>query len=410
MTTRIERFTGLNAQQQPPAFIIALGHGAIHWILATLYLLLPYITESLQISYVEAGFLITLVHASAFAANFVSGLMVDMIGRRVVLQFLSLILGALSIASLLLVSSYWMLIVPVIIIGMTNNLWHPAAISFLSGYYPNNRGYALSIHTLGASLGDAVAPVAIGALLISLSWNQTALVGAFPVVVIALVVLVSLTRLEKTSPQPHTQGVTAATYFQGLKSIFSNRSAMGLCLMAGFRSMAQNGLLMFIPIYLANDLKAGPFLTGLGMLALQIGGFIAGPVAGTWSDKIGRRPVVLAGITATTLVVIFLTFAGNETLFIVGVSILGFALFAIRPVIHSWMMDITPPHMAGSATSALFGTQSALSMLIPITGGFVADQFGVGAVFYLIAACMIIANALVVLLPADTNVADGSRE
>ena len=39
----------------------------------------------------------------------------------------------------------------------------------------------------------------------------------------------------------------------------------------------------------------------------------------------------------------FLAVAGNEVLFIAGVSVLGFVLFAIRPVIQSWMIDLTPP-------------------------------------------------------------------
>jgi MFS family permease len=245
----------------------------------------------------------------------------------------------------------------------------------------------------------------MGGLLVTLSWQQTAAFGALPVFVVAGLLLIVVSRLDRDASGNLGGGITAAAYFRGLKKIFTNRPAMGLCLMAGFRSMAQNGLLMFIPIYLANVLKVGPFMTGLGMFALQLGGFIAGPVAGAWSDKIGRRPVVLGGISATTLIVLFLTVAGNETLFIIGVSVLGFALFAIRPVIHSWMMDITPSEMAGSATSALFGTQSALSMIIPVLGGFVADQFGVGAVFYLLAACMLIANLLVFLLPGAPKAA-----
>ena len=163
--------------------------------------------------------------------------------------------------------------------------------------------------------------------------------------------------------------------------------------------MTQNGLLMFIPIYLANVLKVGPFMTGVGMFAMQVGGLFAGPIAGAWSDKIGRRPIVLGAATGTTVVVAFLAVAQSEYLFIAGVSMLGFVLFAIRPVIHSWMMDLTPSNMHGSATSALFGVQSGLSFIVPIAGGWVADAYGVGAVFYMLAGTMLIANVLVAMLP-----------
>jgi len=169
--------------------------------------------------------------------------------------------------------------------------------------------------------------------------------------------------------------------------------------MAGVRSMAQSGLLLFIPLYLANILQVGPTMVGLGIAAMQLGGMVAGPIAGTWSDLIGRRPVVLAGLSGSTIVIAALTLAGNEALFIGGISVLGFMLFAVRPVIHSWMMDLTPPTMAGSATSVMFGTQSLLSGAAPLLGGIIADIWGLTVVFYVLAGVMLVANVLVYILP-----------
>jgi MFS family permease len=117
------------------------------------------------------------------------------------------------------------------------------------------------------------------------------------------------------------------------------------------------------------------------------------------SDRIGRRPVVMAGLTATTVLIVLLPFIPNATAFIFAVSVLGFVLYAVRPVIHSWMMDLAPAEIGASATSLLFGTQAGLSVLMPIVGGWVADVYGLTEVFYLIAAIMLIANLMVVLLP-----------
>jgi len=208
-----------------------------------------------------------------------------------------------------------------------------------------------------------------------------------------------LVRMDRGSDGTVSRKITVGEYFRGLGLMFRDKASMGLCLMAGFRSMTQQGLLMFIPIYLLDVLKVSPFMMGVGVMAMQIGGFISGPLAGAWSDRIGRRPIVIMAASGTTVVVFFLALVPNEYLFIAGVSMLGFVLFALRPVIHSWMMDMNPPDMHGTATSALFGAQSGLSLPIPIIGGWIADSYGVGAVFYLLAGTMVVANVLVFMLP-----------
>ncbi|MCH8240793.1 MAG: MFS transporter, partial [Proteobacteria bacterium] len=154
MSSTIERLTGLRWRGQGTAFLVASGHGATHWIIGIFYVLLPYITATLGLSYAQAGGLVTLFHISAFAANAGSGAVVDIGGRRVLIQCASLVIGAASLMAMGLVYQAVWLIPLVVLIGATNNAWHPAAISYLSQCYPDNRGYALSIHTLGASIGD----------------------------------------------------------------------------------------------------------------------------------------------------------------------------------------------------------------------------------------------------------------
>ncbi len=406
MYAAIERLTGLSHKDQGPVFLVGLGHGGTHWIIATFYILLPFITRDLGLSYTEAGLLVTIFHASAATANLGSGLVVDVTGRRVLFQIVALVVGATALFGFVAARHLALLGLLVVVMGATNNLWHPAAISFLSRRYPGNRGYALSIHALGANLGDALAPLAAGTFLLWMSWRGTASMGAVPA--FALAILIALVLLPKDTPgdSGERQSMPFGEYLAGIKKLLRDRSVLGLCLMAGVRSMAQNGLLVFLPLYLSDALQVGPFIMGVALFALQTGGMIASPIAGTWSDRVGRRPVVLAGLTTTTLVIAGLTLINNDTLFIAGVSLLGFALFAVRPVIHSWLMDLTPPNLSGSAISVMFGTQASLSALVPAVGGIVADIWGLTVVFYMLAAIMLVANVMVYLLPGHRSPAD----
>lgn len=78
-----------------PMLLMGLGHGATHWIAASFYALLPFITRDLGLSYAEAGTLVSVFHVASFLANFGSGLAVDISGRRVALQIASPVLGGM---------------------------------------------------------------------------------------------------------------------------------------------------------------------------------------------------------------------------------------------------------------------------------------------------------------------------
>ncbi len=382
-----------------PMLLMGLGHGATHWIAASFYALLPFITGDLGLSYAQAGMLVSVFHVASFAANFGSGLAVDISGRRVALQILSLLLGGAALMAFGLAGPYGLLVAAIAVIGAANNLWHPAAIAYLSSRYPGRRGFALSIHALGANLGDAVAPLAAGGLLVWMSWPGAAAVNALPVFAVAAALVVLLAG-DHPGNGGAARGMDFREYFTGLARVVRDRAVLNLCLMAGLRTTAQNGLLVFLPLYIVDVLGFGPVAMGAVLMVMQLGGVVTAPLAGALSDKIGRRPVVVAGLGVTTVVIAALTLLGGGVIYVAGIALLGFALFAVRPVVHAWMLDLTPPALGGSATSLMFGTQAALSTAAPVLGGIVADRWGLPAVFYLLAALMLAANIVAALLPA----------
>jgi MFS family permease len=397
----VGRLTGVPWAKQGPAFLVGLGHGATHWMAAFFYLLLPFIAKDIGLSYTDAGLLVSIFHLSSLVANFGSGLMVDITGRRIVFQIVSLIVGGAALLTFGLVREFLLLTALVILLGVSNNLWHPPAIAFLSDRYPGNRGYALSVHALCANLGDTIAPLAVGALLLILTWQGTAVIGAVPVFLVTLIFALCLFKSDQPDRTGPTNRLEFRHYLAQVGGIARDRTILGLCLMSGMRNIAQNGLYVFLPLYLVNELGSGPLWMGITMTALQVGGLVAAPVAGAWSDRIGRRPVVLAGLTTTTIVIAAMTFAQNDIVLVAAVSLLGFALFAVRPVIHSWMMDLVPREIAGSATSILFGTQALLTMIMMPVGGLIADHYGLHMVFYCLAGTILLANLIVYWLPSN---------
>ena len=154
--TAIERDN--TAVTRGPLFVIAGSHASLHWCVTILFVLLPFIKDELSLDYTQTGFLVTVVQLAAFVANIPSGIIVDVTGRRTACKLVSLTVCGLGLAGLGFAQGYWALATCVAIISITNTLWHPAAIAFLSEAYADRRGLTLSFHTIGASLGDAAAP------------------------------------------------------------------------------------------------------------------------------------------------------------------------------------------------------------------------------------------------------------
>ena len=388
-------------------FLLSLGHAATHWTAATVYILLPLIKESLGLSYAQAGVFITVFHICSFLANFASGIAVDMSGRRVLVQIVALVMGGLATFVFGMTSVYVVLCLMVGFMGAAVQAWHPGAISYLAEHYASRRGYALSIHAMGANAGDALAPMVAGVLLTWLTWNTTAMVNAAPALLTAAILAVTL--LPKDRPAARGgDPMSVKRYFAGYWALLRDRAVLALTMTAAFRTMAQVGLFAFLPLYIADVMKASTVFMGAALMTIQIGGFIAAPLAGVWSDRIGRRPIVFGALGLSTIVLVLLTFIGDPTIYVACISVLGFFLFAIRPVVQSWMMDMVPGEFAGSATSLMFGVQAMLGAIAPILGGVIADRFGLVVVFYVLAGIMFFANILVLFVPRESGRMAGS--
>ncbi len=402
MSSTVERLTGVPLAGQGPAFLMMTGHAGTHWAQAAFYILLPFLARELDLSYSEVGQLVAVLNVSSFLANSFSGAVVDVLGRRVAVQTAALAANAVAMFAIGASGSFLGLAAWVAVMGTAVNVWHPAAISFLSQRYPAAKGYAMSVHVLGANLGDALSPLVAGALLGILSWRSTAMISAAPTMLIAVALAVTLLASERRAAAGRQQ-ISLGTYVQSLRVVLKNRLVLALCATAGFRSVTLVGVFTFLPLYLSNVIHMEPLWMGLTLTLMQAGGIVSSPIAGAWSDRIGRRRVLMAGVTLTTVAIVGMILAGEGLFLIAGVSLLGFALFGVRAVMQSWMMETVPAGMGGTGTSLLFGTQSAMGTLAPLIGGVIADHWGLGAVFYMLAASILIANVIVVLIPRDAE-------
>ena len=385
-------------------WLITLGHSLTHWYPATFYLLLPLIGNELGLSYLQIGSILTTQALAGAISNIPGGLFVDSVGRKGLLMAVSLFWIGAPYLLMGFSHHYWLLLTCAALVGIGNNLWHPTAIPLMAQRYPNRKGLVVSIHGMGGNVGDALAPLVAGALLAVLSWREVVIINVIPGIVMSVVLLVMLGRTLNTDG-PAIAGKAAAPKrtladtLRDFKPLLANRTLIFLCAGSVFRSMTHGGLMAFLPIYLAREMNYSPLWIGAAMAALQTAGFIACPIAGHLSDKMGRRQIVMSSMAMTAVIIAAMIVAGGSSTFVFFIAFLGFFFFSTRAVLQAWLLDATPPNMAGSSIGVLFAIQAFGSGIGPLVCGLIADRYGLITTFYFLVGTIIVANMLIFFTP-----------
>ena len=380
-------------------WLITTGHALTHWYPATFYLLLPLIGNELGLTYSQIGLIMTCQYVAAAVANIPGGVVVDTVGRKGLLMAVSLFWVGFPYLLIGFTHGYLMLLMCVSLVGFGNSIWHPTAIPTLAQRYPDRKGLVLSLHGMGGNVGDAIAPIVIGAALVVFSWREVVVMNVLPGLVVALLMLVFLGSMRLGGKKSAHESQTLAQYWSGVRRLFRNRALILLSTGSTFRAMTQSALLTFLPVYLAHEMGYSPFVVGACLFALQAAGFAAAPIAGHLSDRMGRRSIVMGSMATTAVVLLAMAFSGGSALFVALVAVLGFFLYAIRPVIQAWLLEATPKNLGGSSIGILFGAQAIGAAVGPFLAGLVADRAGLISSFYFLAATIVIANLFVIFIP-----------
>jgi MFS transporter, FSR family, fosmidomycin resistance protein len=391
-------------------WVVTAAHALTHWYPATFYVLAPLIGNELGLSYTEIASIMTAQAIAGAFANVPGGIISDAVPRKGLMMALSLSWIGIPYLIMALTHSYWMLIACAMLIGVGNTIWHPTAIPTLGRRFAERKGLVVSIHGMGGNVGDAVAPFVAGLLLSGLAlgsfvipaitWRDVMIANVVPGIVMAVAILWYLGSLNmQGKAKPGDKNLGLGEVMRGFVTLLQNSTLMMLATSSAFRSMTQSSLLVFIPLYLANAMGYSAWAVGAAMMSLQLCGFVAAPIAGAMSDKVGRRSIMMSSMGMTAVVIGAMLLAGGTPFFVFLVALLGFFLFAIRAVLQAWTLDATPANMGGSAIGLLFGVQAVGTAIGPLVCGILADTYGLLSAFYFMAFTIVIANFFVFFIP-----------
>lgn len=361
---------------------LSLGHVCVHWFQQLWPVIIPSVKASLGLSNVEIGILTSVRQfASGPLLALPSGMMSDMFRRRTAIILASAFIAFGVSHFLVAKAGTFSLIIPcVALLGVGTALWHPSAMGTLSRQFPERRGSALAIHGVGASIGDTIAPLAIGFLLLTLSWQKLLELHIVPAVLIALLVWRGLDSVYKKQVQ-ETQRPSLRSYWDDVKDLMQNHVVMAIITVNVLTGMARLTIMTFLPIYIQDDL--GYSALGLGFFwgLLHVMGAISQPVMGYLSDKFGRKSVLMPALIIYGLLYLMLAAADAGVQLIIVITALGMFFYALVNVTQATIMDVASDRIQSSTMGITGIFTQFLSLPAPIFAGFLVTKYGTESSF-----------------------------
>jgi predicted MFS family arabinose efflux permease len=152
-----------------------------------------------------------------------------------------------------------------------------------------------------------------------------------------------------------------------------NRSALGILFVVVFVDLLGFGMVIpVMPLY-AERLGASEVWTGLLSTIYSLMQFVFAPIWGRLSDRIGRRPVLLASIAMTALAFLMYGLAGSFAVLVLSRAFAGAATANIA-IARAFVADVTPPEGRAKGMGIIGAAFGLGFVLGPAIGGVLSHR------------------------------------
>lgn len=133
-------------------------------------------------------------------------------------------------------------------------------------------------------------------------------------------------------------------------------------------------LVTFLGIYFVRKAGIDLATVGVAFLCEHLLRGLAAPLFGAWSDRIGRRALLIASAASTAVVLpCFLLVEGPASLFVWSLA-LGLTGAVNMPVANALLLDLAPPERRQSALALNYTSMSVAYTLGVMPAGYIAEQ------------------------------------
>jgi len=245
----------------------------------------------------------------------------------------------------------------------------------LISYYATKKGRAFGLHramdTLGAVIGSLVA-----FLLLFLTWTYSQII--FFSIIPGVIAILLIIPVKDISPEELDKKLGFKE--KKIKMEKVDKNFIKLIIILGvieFASLDISFLIIRAADFVVTELI---FLIPIFYLILNIVYTIFSPINGSLSDKIGRKPIIIVGLSVLLISCILLAFpiaiSMFSLVFIIIIYIMyGFYMASVDPISRAYIADLVGKDKRGRAYGYYYFSIGFISMAESLVFGLIYDIF-----------------------------------
>jgi MFS family permease len=374
--------------------MIALGYGVIAPAM-------PSFARTFGVSIHAVTFLVTVFALSRLSFAPVSGLLVQRLGERRV-YIGGLLIVALTTMACAFSQTYWQLLLFRVLSGIGSTLFYVSALGLMIHISPvDARGRVAGIFSTSFMVGVVCGP-AIGGL--AAGWGLTApfVVYGAALLGVAVVLFYGLRHSALDAPAAPTR--TTVTMREALR-FRAYRSALLANFATGWSAFGLRVAL--IPLFVSDVMGRSVGIIGLVLAMFAAGNALAVIPSGYLSDRVGRRTLLIVGLTASAASTVWLGALTSLPAFLAMACVVGAAAGIYMSPMQAAVADILGSTARAGMPVALVQMMADLGAVVgSMTLGWVAEKMGYGWGFAISGIVLLIAAVGWVLAPETRRVLD----
>lgn len=333
-------------------------------------ILMPFMRESLALSYQQAGLLGTSTALGYLGMVVFVGIMAAKWGSKPLIT-IGVLVVALGLMSLYTVNSFIAALIGMAVLGIGTSFTYTPVVNLLVGWFPQHRGLMI---------GFAISGLGIGTLIASLStpwfmelfgpegWRYLWL--AFGVISVLVCILSHL--ILRDPPEGKKADLSGASLIREVylhPGVLRTAGIYGLC---GFAYLIpQSFLFSYMLESGLREYTAGQLMAMGGLISIA-----SGPVWGAISDRTGRKVSLMLTLVLTGGAVAIPNFFPTAAGFFITQVLWGLNYIAMLSLSQAISTELVHPPYAPVALGYVTVFFATGQLLGPGLGGFVIERFG----------------------------------